>query len=493
MNDNITTQLCEKTMSGDFTTELSMPDYEPEIRRLLRVEVTLTPPLGFADSNRLGIGGDIIYNIVYAGADGELYSVDTSEKYELTEALKPSEKGAEITGMLCDAVPESVVSRATAPRKISLRCRLRGRARGFCEKELAERSTYIEAPESIERLTGEESYVCLFPSSDAEIRLSDDFPVEFPHGVAGDVRIVSHTAAVVCEEVQPLHGETTVRGFLSLSAVVAADDTEAAPFRLLRRIPFVETVEAAEVVPSCVCVAVGSCVGCDFTVTDDRIACEAVIRLRIDAEEERTAEYTKDLYSTDVTSEVVQKRYEFPVGGVPFSGNFTASVYNSADENTLPSGAEFIDATATASVKNVEHDGKKLVVTGEVAFGVLSRVDGEYTVTELHAPVRYEVDAERYAFSDCTLTAMPPRIKTDGGRLLCDCEVHASGRFFSSSQFEAVDEAIFGEKLTDDGATTVCFPTPTDSVWDIAKRYHVPCEIIEAQEARLKAREPIVF
>ena len=64
MNDNITTQICEKNMSGDFSTELSMPDYEPEIRRLLRVGVTLTPPVGFADTGRVGMNGEIIYDIL---------------------------------------------------------------------------------------------------------------------------------------------------------------------------------------------------------------------------------------------------------------------------------------------------------------------------------------------------------------------------------------------------------------------------------------------
>ena len=74
MNDKITTQFCDKTMSGDFNTEVSLPDYEPEIRRLLKVGARLAPPSGFYDGSRAGVSGRIIYDILYAGGDGELYS-----------------------------------------------------------------------------------------------------------------------------------------------------------------------------------------------------------------------------------------------------------------------------------------------------------------------------------------------------------------------------------------------------------------------------------
>ena len=173
MNDKITMQICEKTMSGDFSTELSMPDYEPEIRRLLRVGVTLTPPAGFADTGRLGMNGEIIYDILYAGNDGALYSTRTRESYELAEAFKSNEKASDITSIVCEITPESLVSRATAPRKLSLRCKLRGHARALSEQEISERSTYIENPDSIERLQGESEYAYIFNFFSQNFLLSD--------------------------------------------------------------------------------------------------------------------------------------------------------------------------------------------------------------------------------------------------------------------------------------------------------------------------------
>jgi len=495
MNDNITLQICEKNMIGDFSTELSMPDYEPEIRRLLRVGVTLTPPMGFSDTGRVGMNGEIIYDILYMGNDGSLYSTRARESYELAEAFKQTEKTAEITSVLCDVSPESLVSRATAPRKLSLRCKLRGHARAFGEQEISERLTYVENPDSIERLTDECEYVYIFPSSVSEARLSDDFTAELPAGISGDVRIISHTATAVCEDIEVGNDEANVKGTLYLCMLATVDDGDSAPFKLSRKIPFAETVDMSELTSICKCVASICCGECDFTVEDNRIFCEPVLTIKLDAEEERRAEYTKDIYSTEVLSESTFKRYEFPTFLKVFSGNFTVSSNEQADDLAIPANADITDATANSVVKGVEINGNKSVLVGDLHLNILAKSDNEYIAKEIKIPFKYELDNVEQApfFTDCSVTALSPRVKFDGERLICDCELHVMGRIFSKSQIEAVDEVIFGEDIDFDDAITVCFPSPTDTVWEVAKRYHIPTDSIISQESRLQKGEAIMF
>lgn len=495
MNDKITMQICEKTMSGDFNTELSMPDYEPEIRRLLRVGVTLTPPAGFFDTSRIGMNGEIIYDILYAGNDGALYSTRTSESYELAEAFKPNEKNSDITSIVCEITPESLVSRATAPRKLSLRCKLRGHARALGEQEITERATYIEDPNSVERLQDESEYAYIFPSAFAEARISDDFAAELPSGVSGDIRIISHTACAVCEDVEPANDEAVVKGTLHLSMLATVDDGESAPFKLSRKIPFAETVDMNELTPLCKCIASACCTECDFTLEENRVFCEPVLLIKLDAEEIRRAEYTKDIFSTDVASETTSKRYEFPVSEKNFSGNFTVSTREEVEALGIDPDSEIIDTTASAVVKNVEFDRNKWALVGETVMNFLTKSNGEYSVKEIKTPFKYEISGNEIApfFTDCRVVALSPRAKTDGTRLLCDCELHACGRIYAKSGFEAIDEVIFGEPLERDSAITVCFPSPTDTLWDVSKRYHIPTDTINSQESRLRNGEAVIF
>lgn len=495
MNDKITVQICEKSMSGEITAEISMPDYEPEIRRLLRVGLTLTPPAGFSDTSRIGMNGEAIFDILYAGNDGALYSTRARESYELTEALKPSEKGAEITAVIGDVTPESLISRASAPRKISLRCKLRGHARGFGDEEITERATYIENPDSIERLGGESEYTYIFPSAFAEATLSDDFTAELPTDVSGDVRVISYSAAAVFEDIEPARDEAVVKGSLNLSILASVDDTDSMPFRLTRKIPFAEVVDADGLEPTCKCVASICCTDCGFTVEENRIFCEPTIVIRLDAEENRRVEYTSDVYSTEVFSDSTTKRYEFPLLEKVFTGNFTASLRESLEDLGIDSGATISDATASAVVKNIENNANKLSFVGETTLNILTNNGDEYLLKEIKVPFKYDVNESENApfFTDCHIVALTPRAKIDNGRLLCDCELHICGRSYTKAEVEAIDEVIFGENIERDDATTVCFPSPTDTLWDISKRYHIPTEAIFSQESRLKAGEAIIF
>lgn len=479
MNDRITTQFCDKIMSGDISTEISMPDYEPEVRRLLKVSVKTAPPEGFFDGNRIGVNGRIIYNILYSANDGELYSTEAEETYELAEAAKPSEKCPENQIFLCEVQPESLVSRATAPRKLSLKCRLKGRVRGFCEKELTENTTYVENPSCVRRLKGQSSYSHVFSPISSEFKLSEDFVTE----VGGDLRVVSYDAVAVAEEIETSRGSAAVKGTLHMTLLVSCDDGETAPFTLHKKIPFAEVIDADGISPACETLANVCCTNAVFSVEDSRIFCEATVCIELCCSEERLAEYTRDLFSTEVSSQTTEKRCEFPCSSKSVSGNFSVNLRKNQEEEDWLDGAEIINATSNAVVKSIEFDGKKSILVGETTVDLLTKVQNEYSAKEFKIPFRYEtesVDGEPM-FAEFSITALPPTAKIESGRLLCDCELYTRGRMFSKSELTALDEVIFGDYIDKDSTMTVCFPSPTDTVWDIAKRYHIPTEEIISQ------------
>ena len=477
MNDKITTQFCDKTMSGDFNTEVSLPDYEPEIRRLLKVGARLAPPSGFYDGSRVGVSGRIIYDILYAGGDGELYSTSAEESYELAEATKPSEKCSDRPIILCEVRPESLISRVVAPRKLSLKCRISGRARGFCENELAENSTYVENPSAIKRLTGESAYLRIIAPSLCEIKVSDDINAE-----GGDVRIISYDAAAIAEEAEPSNGRAVVKGVLHIS-LLAAPAEGGEPFTLRKKIPFAEVVDADGVTPDCSCATSICCTDLDISVEDGHIFCEATLSVELSATEEKLSRYTKDLFSTEVSSNTTEKRLEFPLSQTPISGNFSLSLRKASDEEEWLNGAEIVCSSLGAVVKNIEIDGQKSALVGEAAINLLAKSQNEYITKEFKLPFKYEFDSvcDTPMFSEWRVIPLSPTATIENGRRLCDCELYVSGRIFLKSALTALDEAIFGEPLEKDGEMTVCFPSPTDTAWDISKRYHVPTEVIISQ------------
>ena len=98
---------CE--LSGDFT----VPDYLPEIRRLIRVNVTPTAPSKFISGGDVKLGGGVDYTVHYIGADGGLYSVSFPSEYSFNAPFDPDAEDDMNEGLdACgDVTADSVVGR----------------------------------------------------------------------------------------------------------------------------------------------------------------------------------------------------------------------------------------------------------------------------------------------------------------------------------------------------------------------------------------------
>lgn len=471
MNDKITIPVCDKNMTAELNTELSMPDYQPEVRRLLRVCVTLTPPDAYFDGARVGMNGEAVYNILYAAEDGELYSAETREHYELNEALKGHDLADGLT-LICDVTPESLVSRVTAPRKLTIKCRLRGRIRGFCDREVGESTTYVDDLSSVKRLDGKIEYARILPTALAKTEISDSLSLS---GKDGDNRIVSHSVAVEVESVESLDGEATVKGAVCLTLLSVCEGGDSAPVRSEHRIPFAETLEIDGLTSDGKCVASGCCTSAEFEVGNDSVDCVLGLCLRVDAEEPVSSVYTADMYSTAVLSETVKGRVEFPIPAKVFSGNLSLSSRETPEELGVGRDAEIIDAVADAAVKNIEHDRGKWAVVGEVSLNLLGKQEGEYFTKDLKIPFRYETDGENgnTALAFATATPLSVRARNDGARIVADCELKVAGHICLRDSAEIVEQCVFGEPVEKDDAITVCFTSPDEDLWQVAKKYHV--------------------
>ena len=479
MNDKITIPVCDKNMTVELNTELSMPDYQPEVRRLLRVSVTLTPPEAYFDGSRVGMNGEAVYNILYAAEDGELYSAEAREHYDLNEAIKGHDCAESLT-LVCDVTPESLVSRVTAPRKLSLRCRLRGKIWGFCDRALGEDVTYVDDPSSIKRLERNMEYARILPTTLTKAEMSDRIAIS---GQDGDLRIVAHSAAVEVEDVECLEGEAVVKGAVCLSLLSVCEDSDCAPKRSEHRLPFAETLDIEGLTADGKCVASGSCSSAEFEVDGDSVSCVLDLCLRVVPRQSVNAAYTADMYSTDVESETVMKRVEFPALAKSFSGNLSVSAREALEEMGIGSDAEIIDAIANATVKNIEYDRGKWAIVGEVSLNLLGRQNGEYFTKEIKIPFRYETEGEEgdTALAFATATPVTARAKNDGSRVVADCELKVAGHICLKDSIETVEQCVFGDPVEKDDAITVCFTNPTDDLWQVSKRYHVSSDDLLAK------------
>ena len=480
--------LTDKTITTEINGDFSLPDYQPEIKRLLKIRAALHPPTCYAGSGEVDVNGGVDYFVFYTGNDNGLYCAPLHTDYHLTAATNDDVGMESITPALClcQSVVESAVGRVTAPRRLNIRCRLQSRIQALGERTSSDISSDHLSPDSTEVLTAHAPICRLYETDCDPIMLQDDV---IPDVRAGEVRVVCSEGQVMVTEATAGMGALNCRGEvtmkLTLCPVEADADGLTLPMVLTRKIPFFKTVEMDGVTPHCAGCAHGICSDISAELEDGRIHVEASVLLHAMAHKNEMVSYVKDLYST---RRIGQCRYiDYPVSHAIrcVCSNFTQSESLSLSEVGIAPSARIIDISGAAFPEDlaVYPDQNKCVLHGKCRYQILLLRDGEYMTSDLELPFRYEMEAEA---ADGTLfsghvTVITCRTRMDGERMGVDAELAVSGRLYQPQTLTLVSDVTYGEEFARrHGEYVICFPAPDDSLWSVAKRYHAPMAALSA-------------
>lgn len=474
----LTVLVCDKAVGGDVSLEYVLPDYEEEIRRLLKVRVTLLPPASYVGGGNASFSGTVRFELLYVSPEGKLCTVEAQENYELSAPLD-KDAGIDYADEIfacCDLQPESTVSRVLAPRKVSLKCRLRARIRAYGKRMLAERMTGDFSPEGIERLAGMAS-CARFAVGEGEFDVDGETEVK----ASGDWYVIGGGGEVHVSEVQCGEGEALCRGELFVSALLA--DGEGRPMAVQAHLPFSERIEGEGFTGGMGCHVRGAAEDLSLEPTDGKLAIRGNVRLCVTGQGNGEVPYTKDLYSTVKQTRTQYEKITVPHAAVCRNGNFTQSLYEALADYDLPSDAEILDMWATANATDCICDRGKWALVGESCMTLLVGAGDEYKCVDIPVPFRYEFEGEcgrpESYFAEVCMTGGRARI--DGDRLAIECEMGVSVRVCTADEITALCEVEFGESVEACDECVVCFPGKGETLWEIAKRYHEPIAALRAR------------
>ena len=143
--DKINTPSGKANIQGDYaggliycdcTGEFVLPDYLPEIRKIIRIDAKAIPSGKFIGSQKAEFAGIVAYTVIYAGAEGELSSTSLSSDYEFSCNLPSSSEGD--FAIVADTSVDNTVCRLFGPRKLSLRSTLKSRTHVYARNKISE-------------------------------------------------------------------------------------------------------------------------------------------------------------------------------------------------------------------------------------------------------------------------------------------------------------------------------------------------------------------
>ena len=475
------TLFCDKQEISEVTTEVSLPDYLPEVKRLIRISATITPPARYVGAANTELSGNVDFCILYTGNDGALYSTTHTSEYRIAIPVDLPTDAVLGEGLVCDAdiLPEPCNARVLAPRKLSLKCRLRARMRIYGIR-LVENGDLISGI-AAEKLYGSCDISEHFCGVGEALMLHDEIVCDTQNE---DIRVVCAEGHVFILEATAGSGGINCRGEVALKLLCAHDSTGISPSQLLRRIPFETVVEVDGCEVNCTASAFGTCADVNVTVEDGRILCDLSVILQGRAQRDRNLSYVRDAYALDSVSDSKTDFLSLPQSRSCVCANFSIGSTLTSEEVGLRQGMSVIDTQLMPISSELVQEHGKDVLSGRCRVHLTLCDDaGEISSQEVELPYRYETEAKEMPIADSLVHVSPIscRARADGERLGIDGELAVSIMTRGQEKIQYLSACNIGDKCKKPaGECTVCFPAPSDTLWSVAKRYHKPLSHLTA-------------
>ncbi len=479
------------SVSTESTVEYTLPDYLPEIRRVLRLESRVIPSGQYLDGSRAEFAGIVMHTVLYADEEGHAAAVNVNSDYTV---LFPYGGGEEVSAHVLTRV-ESTACRPSGPRKLSLRSLLKSNIELYQPTEVP----HPEAEVPLERTERQVACMRVDYGEKKEFTLSDSVPAE---GIAPDtVTPLFSDAAIVCRELRPTAEGVTLRGDAMLRCVLRTEDgrllsfTRRIPFEEEAQLPGAEEADACRAYACCTSVAVSAVGdGKDGTLLQFDLNAECEPR----AVKNETVSVTSDVYAPSCRSETV--------GGELNCVSHLASAVGCYTVSGSGNGAEeradrVVDTAAVATVRKISAEGGRVVILGDIQAKLLlaaAEEEGERSLaTEYSYPFRIEPDLRtpipdnvKY---DCQIDVVCAHSRPEAAGYATDTELAVSLTVLEETTVPHIASVRTdpSESYAKDPATMiVTYPEDNETLWSVAKRYHTtPAALAAANQLAPQSNE----
>ncbi len=489
--------ICDKYSSVELNSDFTLPDYQPEIRKLLSTRAVILPQSEFLSNGNAEIQGEVNYKITYLGADGGLYCSTLSDKYSFSSSLdfnSYSVNSDEVT-LIPSCKVESISARVLGPRKLNVRTKLDCRLLGFSPSLYLPNLVGAHNKSTIENRIFETNCINIKRSAKESLILNDFLSFDTP---IDNVRIIDCNSNAVFNECVASSDKIQVKGDAVLKILYCNETESSHPLSVVKKIPFSCELLCPGVNSLFECTANGVCFDERFDFGENGVGVELTLSLSAIAQRNETVKYIADAYSTEKVCENSSSELSVLNAVRRCFGNLTQNDVFSLEDIKLSRDGKIVDVTAKSNINEFALENGKFIFKGTNDYQILYSLEDEYASMTISSPIKYELDV-RNAFNvsedfkwRAEANASSVRARHDGERLFVDCELNMSVMLNCENKIELLSEMVFGEYLKKPcGDILLCYPEKEATVWSVAKQYGEPQKNIRAKNSIPESEEQI--
>lgn len=485
----VLTKAYEGSAAKEISADYNLPDYLPDINRLLKVSAKLAESSKYLSGDMLEYDGKVKFYIIYATSDGKIKSADFDADFSGNTAVSGASGDCDI---LFEPEIAGVSCRLQNPRKLTAKAKIDAAASVMC------RTSTVPAVSG--RLTSDEEAALQYRTRAIESLVEFDAE-ELATPVSEDIELDASMPAIediIAVELDPYisdmragENKVTYKGDIVASILYLAkteqtgEEEMPAPAQYVafaRKVPISGEIAVQGVTEACVPIASVKTDNLEFRPQENSLGESRTVELdfdysvfaRIFCNEEN--EITTDMYSTDYESAEDTETLEYETVQYAKAFNFSADGSTPRDDTDFD---EIVATTATASVEGVEKQGGKLVFTGNADVSViLTNGAGVYLSRSYTIPFRAQTDAGRigddfHYIANAFVMSAASRLYENN--IYSDLEILITYAIFEKHAEEMIRQSnVYKDKPIAREASaslTLYYPTASDTLWDIAKKY----------------------
>lgn len=464
----------DTTTTYDISEEFVLPDYVPEIRKLLCTKAQVLPESRYVQGGKLELGGTVTYLIIYTDDEGSLCGTTLSSSYETQIPFDEGQEGIDLT------VVDNVNVRVNAQRRLTVKSRLKtrlvGHKREQIQERIAPRSTADEMYLERDILNTETFEIC--KCSLDNIRMSDTLESSDNQ----TTKPLWCDAFLVITDTKSQNGSVSARGKVQVKCVCQGNEGIVV---LTKELPLAEEIECDEckagdsvrVMGRCVSLSISNETGEGSNKLFFDICCE----LECEVLKKHPCSLTRDCYSTKYETEAAYCDKE--LYNVAKMGNTTFTL-NEVIKQKNGEIAEIVEKIATPVLEKAEIKGNKLILNGKITGAVIGKgqpkEDGsyEYVSQGMDVPFKYEYDLGKPIKEHVIRASVDignVALSGDGEKINITAELYPAFTVYEKTRERVLDSAVIKkdkEIKKDASSVTAYFPKGSDTLWEIAKRFH---------------------
>ncbi len=465
--------------------DVIVPDYQPDLLKILQVDANAVVLHHEVQNDRITITGKVDYKILYVPASATgVASIITSAPFNHIEE-HPSAKQDMMSHVSCDV--EHVEFQFINSRKIGIKT------------VVSLDITLVEAQKisTITDMSGEDIELRkrVFRTSHrvidrtCGISISDTLAV--PVGQPSIQSLIKSDVSIRNKDVKVISNKVVTKGDLVVCSLYSAEQ-ETMPVCTCHEIPFTEILDADGIAEDQNTHIAFSIESADVKAVPDvdgdmrNLSMDVKIDIQISSDEVVEAEAVYDAYSTQNDLQLTTSCLELQEVNDYVSGQSTVKAVINIPSD-VPPLLQVYNVIAKPYVNSATVQGGRVIIDGSIDAYVLyisEKEDNLLSNFKEEIPFRMELDCNN-GDSSCSVNALCDVSHvsyniTTAGEVETRIIIDADANVFKTSNVDIVtDVKALPLESTDDSSIVLYYVQKSDSLWEIAKRYHTKISKIQ--------------